>query len=128
MGFDLSQIAGKEVVSASLVIHAAVTETAGDAARIDAHAVSGAWTEAGLTFSNRPGLGAAVGSMTLDKTSSYKTTDITSYVDSRAAVSAKTMSLGFTQDAPFLTGMPLITQLKSRESSNPPYIDVVLEQ
>lgn len=127
LGFDLSPIAGKKVVRATLSMNAAVTEPSGDTARIDAHAVEGPWTEGGLTFSNRPGLDATVGSAVLDTAFAERTADITDYVAGKAASSSLRLSLGLTQDAPFLSGNPLIVQVKSRESSTPPYIDVVLQ-
>ncbi|MFB3978000.1 CBM96 family carbohydrate-binding protein [Microbacterium proteolyticum] len=127
LGFDLSSIAGKKVATASLNLNAAVTEPSGSAVRLDAHAVEGAWTESGLTYSNRPALGATVGSMALDAAFATRSGDLTDFVAAKAAASSPTLSLGLTQDTPFLTGAPLIAQVKSRESSTPPYIDVVLE-
>ncbi|MDU0366400.1 DNRLRE domain-containing protein [Microbacterium sp. KSW4-17] len=127
MGFDISALRGKEISSAILTTTAAVTEPSADRARVDAHAVEGTWTESGLTFSNRPSLGATVGSTAVDTTFAERQTDITSYAASKAAAKADRLSLGFTQDGPFLTGKPVITQIKSRESSTPAYIDVVLK-
>lgn len=127
MGFDISALSGKEVASAILTTTAAVTEPSADRARIDAHAVEGSWTESGLTFSNRPSLGATVGSTAVDTTFAERQTDITSYAASKAAAKAGRLSLGLTQDSPFLTGKPVITQIKSRESSTPAFIDVVLK-
>ncbi|MEZ3157317.1 DNRLRE domain-containing protein [Microbacterium sp. BWR-S6Y] len=127
MGFDVSALKGKEVSSAILTTTAAVTEPSADRARLDAHAVEGSWAEGGLTFSNRPKLGATVGSTAVDTTFAEKKTDITAYMASKAAANADRLSLGFTQDIPFLTGEPVIVQIKSRESSTPAYIDVVLK-
>lgn len=127
MGFDISTLKGKEVASAILTTTAAVTEPSSERARIDAHAVEGTWTESGLTFANRPALGATVGSTAVDRTFAEKQTDISDYVAAKAAASSGRLSLGFTQDTPFLVGQPVITQIRSRESSNPAYIDVVLK-
>ncbi|MDU0344764.1 DNRLRE domain-containing protein [Microbacterium sp. KSW2-29] len=127
MGFDISALKGKEVASAILTTTAAVTEPSGERARIDAHAIDATWTESGLTFANRPALGATVGSTAVDTAFAARQTDISNYVAGKAAASAGRLSLGFTQDTPFLTGQPLITQIRSRESADPPYIDVVIK-
>ncbi|MFX7090368.1 hypothetical protein ABTH94_19425, partial [Acinetobacter baumannii] len=65
--------------------------------------------------------------MALDTVFATRSGDLTDYVAAKALASSPTLSLGLTQDTPFLTGAPLIAQVKSRESSTPPYIDVVLE-
>lgn len=127
VGFDLSQIKGREVASATLSINGAVTEPSGDRVRLDAHAVEQAWSENAITFDNRPALGATVGSAAVDKTFAYRSGDVTDYVSAKAKSSANSLSLGFTQDTPFLGGAPFIAQIKSRESSTPAYIDVVLK-
>lgn len=126
--FDLSQLQGKSVASATLSVNTAITEATGESVRLDAHAVEEAWNEGTVTYATRPALGANVGNALVDRTFGYRNIDLTAYIGSKTATSADSVSLGFTQDTPFVTGKPLIIQVRSRESSVPPYLDIVLER
>lgn len=109
-------------------VNTAITEATGESVRLDAHAVEEAWNEGTVTYATRPALGANVGNALVDRTFGYRNIDLTAYIGSKTATSADSVSLGFTQDTPFVTGKPLIIQVRSRESSVPPYLDIVLER
>jgi hypothetical protein len=122
MSFDLSPLAGKTIRSAVLSLNASVTDSAGTDARLDAHA-TGAWTENGLTYNNRPTLNETVSSININQTSTYRSGDITGYVTQRAG---QVMSLGITQDKLFNQWTGLTSMISSRESTAKPYIDITL--
>jgi hypothetical protein len=125
--FDLSALAGKSVSSATLTTESVVSDstTSPSTVRVDAHTATGSWTETGVTYGNRPTLGATVGSFTATRTKGTASTDLTSAVRTVAGNGAGPLTLGLTQDTPSTSS--LLVNVSSREaSSKGAYIDVVL--
>jgi hypothetical protein len=125
--FDLSQLAGANIVSASLTVNGAVIDASTARMRIDVHAVENQWSETGITWINRPSLGASAGGLLVDRTTAYRSVDITNLVRDGAASTAPTLSLGLAQDSPFDGTIGLRAQLSTRESVTRPYVEVVLD-
>jgi hypothetical protein len=57
------------------------------------------WTETGITFNNKPALGAKQGSATITTTAQYYELDVTPFVASERAAGNGTVSLAVTMDA-----------------------------
>ncbi|SDH62876.1 Ig-like domain (group 2) [Microbacterium pygmaeum] len=126
LGFNLSSLAGKTVTSAVLSTENMITDGALDTARVDAHSVAGSWSESAVTYTNKPALGATVGSFLTDRTRKYTSADITDYVASLAANRTSRLSLGLTQDN--VGANNVMVYVSSRDYNKPPYIDITLEQ
>jgi len=124
--FDLSALAGKTVTSAVLSAEMAVTEarTGQDTSRVDAHTTTGSYTEAGLTYQNRPTLTDTVGSFVVDRTKKIVTSDLTSAIATAATTAPSAYTLGFTQDDAGATAIAVA--LTTREGGVAPYIDITL--
>lgn len=123
MQFDLSQIKGRNVTGATLTSTSAIT-TGGTTAMLDFHDTAPSWTETGLTFSNRPALGAILGSTVVDATKGTRTTNLTAAVAAKASASVGVLSLGIDQHPGPLGIMVLV---ESRESATTPYLDITLD-
>jgi len=124
--FDLSSLSGKVVTSAVLSAESIVNDTTPlpDVVRVDAHAATGSWTETGVTWSNKPAMGATVGSFISTRTLGQGQADLTDYIKTFVANGAGAMSLGLTQDDVGTQG--LLVNVSSRESGKPAYIDITL--
>ncbi len=96
MQFDLSQIKGRNVTGATLTSTSAITD-GGTSVMLDFHDTASSWTETGLTFSNRPALGAIAGSTVVDATKGTRTTNLTAAVAAKASASVGVLSLGIDQ-------------------------------
>ncbi|QWT24884.1 DNRLRE domain-containing protein [Subtercola sp. PAMC28395] len=124
--FDLSALQGAQVQSAVLSLDSQVLESGPATVRLDAHAVTGAWSESGLTYANAPALGATVSSLTADRTLAYRSGDVTGYTAALVSAGSSSMSLGVTQDSWYYSFGGIGTAIMSRESNYRPYIDVVI--
>ncbi|MFC6173636.1 CBM96 family carbohydrate-binding protein, partial [Subtercola frigoramans] len=124
LSFDLSGLTGMQVESAVLSLRGQVTETPGSSVKLDAHAATGAWTETGINYNNKPTMGATVGSTMLDGTLTYRSADITTYVQSQGTT--PTMTLALSEDTGYTQWGAVGTYIMTRESSSTPYIDLVL--
>ncbi len=59
---------GEKVASATLSVNTAITDSTGDSVRLDAHAVDAAGMRAQSTYATRPAMGANVGNTLVDRT------------------------------------------------------------
>ena len=126
--FDLSALAGKTVTSATLTTESVISDgaTSPSTVRIDVHSATGAWTETGMTYPNRPVLGPTLGGFVAERTKKTAATDLTGSVKSLADSGAGSLTLGLTQDS--ATSSALLATVSSRESSSKgAYIDVVVD-
>jgi probable HAF family extracellular repeat protein len=81
------------VTSARLNIYAAVSNTK-DTLGVTACGTSTNWTETGITWNNRPALGAIIASTNISgKTFAWYTLDVTSYVQAQKAAGSNVFSL-----------------------------------
>ncbi|MFM2721058.1 DNRLRE domain-containing protein [Microbacterium mcarthurae (nom. nud.)] len=124
--FDLSQLAGKTVTSAVMSAEMVITETRDgqNVSRVDAHTTTGTFTEAGLTYQNRPTLTDTVGSFVVDRTKKIVTSDLTAAITAAATGSPGAYTLGFTQDDAGASAIAVT--LTTREGGTAPYIDITL--
>ena len=107
MRFDLTSVSGS-IAAAKLQIYDNSSSTAG----YDVATTNGAsWTEAGVTFSNAPGIGAVVG------TSGHVTAAGTTSVDVTSAVQP-----GRVVDFALIARSATAISLASRESAHPPML------
>lgn len=114
--FDLSPYAGRTVTSAKLQLRV----TTGSTRKQYAKQVStDTWSETGLTFWNRPGLGTSVG--TLGPTTANTDPTVPLTVATVQGELGQTMSLGLD------TGAWNAVQLASRETTTPPTLVLVLQ-
>ncbi|CAH0130004.1 DNRLRE domain-containing protein [Microbacterium sp. Bi128] len=124
--FDLSTLAGKTVTSAVISAEMVISETrdSQNVSRVDAHATTGSFTEAGLTYQNRPTLTDTVGSFVVDRTKKIVTSDLTASIAAAATGTPGAYTLGFTQDDAGATAIAVT--LTTREGGTAPYIDITL--
>jgi endo-1,4-beta-D-glucanase Y len=95
IGFDLSSISGT-ITSAVLKVYGKLEDLRSTNIPVGVYAVSGTtWTEAGLTWNNKPAAATtALSSVTLtDSTARYYNWDITAYVNSEKAAGRSAISL-----------------------------------
>ncbi|WP_159859813.1 CBM96 family carbohydrate-binding protein, partial [Rathayibacter sp. VKM Ac-2754] len=123
--FDLSALAGKTITSAILNAETVISDTGTGPSRLDAHTTSGTWNETTLSYTNKPALGATVGSLLAENTKKYQTGDLTDYITTYATSGAGKLTLGITQDNPTSATARLIT-ISTKESSKPAYIDITI--
>ena len=110
------------VISAEMVI--SETRDGQNVSRVDAHATTGSFTEAGLTYQNRPTLTDTVGSFVVDRTKKIVTSDLTASIAAAATGTPGAYTLGFTQDDAGATAIAVT--LTTREGGTAPYIDITL--
>jgi len=102
--FDL-QAVGRGISKATLQIYANSSSSVG----FDVHTTGDAWTEAGLTSSNAPAIGAQVGTTGSFGAGAWTAVDVTSAVQTGSIV-----------DFALIDRNSTAISLASRESSNPP--------
>jgi hypothetical protein len=120
--FSLPSLSG--VTSAKLRIYAALT--ASDSLVTSACTVADtSWTEGGITWNNRPLLGAAAGSTTISGSAyAWYTIDVTAYVLSQIAAGHPQISLALKNGS---TASSSVVQVYSREAaSSQPALDITL--
>lgn len=124
MKFDISSLAGGEIVQATLGFNAYLTE--GTRARLDIHTATGPWSESTVTWTNRPKLGSTIGSTAVDRAASERHADITQYLHESVSSGRASASLGIAQDSLIdgTTGPRAV--ISSRNSTMRPYLDVVV--
>lgn len=79
LAFDTGALQGATVTSATLQVYGCVSDSGGTQTPLTAYGVSDTgWTESGLSWSNRPATGGALGSTTATTTKSWLSLDVTS--------------------------------------------------
>jgi len=117
--FDLNALDG-EVVSAQLVINAAVSDAKGTSKEQRIYGVADdAWTERGVTYNNHPAFGGLLASGTINNTFAWREFDVTAFVRAQQE-GDKLATLAVAQD-----GTGLFTNINSKENnSNRPYLKI----
>lgn len=111
--FDTTSVAGG-ITSAQLRIYAKLSAS-GTVSTTAYAVVSTTWGETTITWNNKPALGIALGSVTVNSTTyAYKDIDVTSYVQSEFNAGRKVMSFAYRNSA---NSTPNITAY-SKDSSN----------
>lgn len=123
--FDLSSIDPARIASAVLVLNGTIADSsAGDAVRVDAYRVNGAWTDTQVTYATRPAFGAPVGSTLVTRQVADSRLDLTSVLKASSGADLGSFDLALGGSAPDNT--PLMARFGSSESANPPRIEIVL--
>jgi hypothetical protein len=98
------------VGSARLRLYSKYSKTPG--VFVSAHAAATGWSETGITWNNRPALGAALGSVLVERAEIWREIDVTAYVQAEKAAGRHVVSFGL--HAPSV--IPDDVQIKSREN------------
>lgn len=123
--FDLSSVDPARIASAVLVLNGTIADgSAGDAVRVDAYRVSGAWSDKQVTYATRPAFGAPVGSTLVTRQVAESRLDLTSVLKATSRTDLGSFDLALGGSAPDNT--PLMARFGSSESATPPRIEVVL--
>lgn len=123
LGFDLSGIPAERIVSATLSADMRPRSDSTAKTHVAAFTVSGAWSEAGLTFNNRPRLVDRVGSVAVTGGYAQRTIDVTDAV--RGGAGKSDFTLGMSQDATGV-GASVEVAVHSRRTITPPKLTVRL--
>lgn len=128
-GFSLPAIPkDKKVVSATLNVYGVINDSSftGASMQVDAHQVTGTWTESGVTYATKPSLTpTAAGSSTYTKTAGNSQFDLGSLVSSVAGSSTTPLAIALTEDTATASNNALV-YLTARDTGRPPYLDLVL--
>ncbi|MGC0368423.1 DUF7594 domain-containing protein [Microbacterium sp. SLBN-111] len=123
--FDLSTIDPARIASAVLVLNGTIADgSAGDAVRVDAYRVNGAWTGTQVTYATRPAFGAPVGSTVVTRQVADSRLDLTSVLKASSRTDLASFDLALGGTAPDNTA--LMARFGSSESATPPRIEIVL--
>ena len=129
LGFDLPAIPkDKKVVSATLNVYGVISDSSftGSAMQVDAHQVTGSWTEAAATFATRPSLSpTADGSASYTKTAGNSQFTLDALVARVAGSSTTPLGVALTEDTAAGANNALV-YLTARDTGRPPYLDIVL--
>jgi hypothetical protein len=110
--FNVSGLSG--VTSAKLRLYGSASSNT----NLMAYQTGDAWSEASLSWSNKPAVGSLVGSVPLNTTAKYNDIDVTAYVSAQAAGDG-TVSFVLQESAGKYT-----TLNSSENASNPPQLEV----
>jgi hypothetical protein len=122
--FDLGSLTAAPIASATLYVYGNVPDNDGSEVDVYAHPVTDdQWTETGITWNNRPEMGAEIGVKHMTDALQWYEIDITDYIQAEAA-GDKIASLALRQ-----WGTGYIVTLNSRENSqNRPYLGIEFVQ
>lgn len=124
LSFDLSSIAGKEVVSAELRVTAHTSDASGKNSVLSAREIQGSWKESLVTYATKPALGAFLSTIPVDEKLSLRNLDVTDYVK-RAAQSGSLAGISLTQNvAPQTAG--LLVFVYGKDSPRKPQLVITL--
>lgn len=123
LGFDLTGIPAERVVSATLLAGMRPRSSETAKTHVAAYTVDGSWTEAGLTFNNRPRLRDRIGYTAVTGPMSPRSVDVTDAI--RDAAGNADFTIGLSQD-PGGVGEAVEVAVQSRRTLNPPRLVVQL--
>lgn len=123
LGFDLSGIPLDRVTSATLTADMRPRADSTVKSHATAFTVDGSWSEANLTFANRPKLVDRLGSVGVTGGFAQRAIDVTDAV--RAAGGRTDLTLGLSQDASGV-GAAVELSVKSRRTITPPTLTIRL--
>ncbi|MDF2506433.1 MAG: hypothetical protein K0Q52_292 [Microbacterium sp.] len=123
--FDLSGVDTTRIASAVLVLTGAIADSAGgDAVRVDAYRPASTWTDTTVTYQNRPGFGAPLGSTLVTRQTGESRLDLTDAAKKTPSAQLSAFDLALGGSAP--DNAALMARFGSSESSTPPRLEIVL--
>ncbi|MEQ7011041.1 DNRLRE domain-containing protein [Actinopolymorpha sp. B17G11] len=110
------------VESITLNLHANVYDNDGDEIDVDVHVLAGTFEENAVTWNTRPALGEKLGTAHITRTAGWYSVDLTESLRS-AVASGGAISLAAVERPPAGEN-GLVVNIRSRESDEPPYLNV----